>query len=332
EAIVSERKKNGPYTGVKNFVSRLSSKETNKRVIESLIKAGAFDTLPGNRHQLMIAFPSIVERAASEKKSAMEGQMTLFELFDPDYAKKDMVPLPDVSDYSKDEVLAFEKEVLGIYVSGHPLERYSDILEKNSNVTTLDFAAEEAEEDEQKASGISEDSVKLKDGEECVIGGIVSNRLVKTTRSNTIMAFLTLEDMYGTVEVLVFPKDYTKYRTICDVDARLLIKGRVTIEEERGAKLICQQMVSLDEIKKEVWIKFSDRDAFDKAEKDLTGIVSKYDGRDGVVAYCAKEKMIKRYPQSVETGICPELMEELNTRFGADSVGIVPTKYNWGRN
>ena len=146
------------------------------------------------------------------------------------------------------------------------------------------------------------------------------------------MAFLTLEDMYGTVEVLVFPKDYTKYRTICDVDARLLIKGRVTIEEERGAKLICQQMVSLDEIKKEVWIKFSDRDAFDKAEKDLTGIVSKYDGRDGVVAYCAKEKMIKRYPQSVETGICPELMEELNTRFGADSVGIVPTKYNWGRN
>ena len=332
EAIVSERKRNGPYTGVKNFVSRLSSKETNKRVIESLIKAGAFDTLPGNRHQLMIAFPSIVERAASEKKSAMEGQMTLFELFDPDYAKKDMVPLPDVSDYSKDEVLAFEKEVLGIYVSGHPLERYSDILEKNSNVTTLDFAAEEAEEDEQKASGISEDSVKLKDGQECVIGGIVSNRLVKTTRSNTIMAFLTLEDMYGTVEVLVFPKDYAKYRTICDVDARLLIKGRVTIEEERGAKLICQQMVSLDEIKKEVWIKFSDRDAFDKAEKDLTGIVSKYDGRDGVVAYCAKEKMIKRYPQSVETGICPELMEELNTRFGADSVGIVPTKYNWGRN
>jgi DNA polymerase-3 subunit alpha len=163
-----------------------------------------------------------------------------------------MVPLPDVSDYSKDEVLAFEKEVLGIYVSGHPLERYSDILEKNSNVTTLDFAAEEAEEDEPKASGISEDSVKLKDGEECVIGGIVSNRLVKTTRSNTIMAFLTLEDMYGTVEVLVFPKDYTKYRTICDVDARLLIKGRVTIEEERGAKLICQQMVSLDEIKKEM--------------------------------------------------------------------------------
>ena len=146
------------------------------------------------------------------------------------------------------------------------------------------------------------------------------------------MAFLTLEDMYGTVEVLVFPKDYTKYRTICDVDARLLIKGRVTIEEERGAKLICQQMVPLDEIKKEVWIKFSDRDAFDKAEKDLTDIVSKYDGRDGVVVYCAKEKMIKRYPQSVETSVCQELKDALNARFGADSVGIVPTKYNWGRN
>ena len=158
EAIVSERKKNGPYTGVKNFVSRLSSKETNKRVIESLIKAGAFDTLPGNRHQLMIAFPSIVERAASEKKSAMEGQMTLFELFDPDYAKKDMVPLPDVSDYSKEEVLAFEKEVLGIYVSGHPLERYyaKSIMGMMTFISIMNKASAAREKIDIKINGADE--------------------------------------------------------------------------------------------------------------------------------------------------------------------------------
>ncbi|MCR5727181.1 MAG: DNA polymerase III subunit alpha [Lachnospiraceae bacterium] len=335
EAIVNERKSEGPYKNFKNFVKRLSSKETNKRVIESLIKAGAFDTLPGNRHQLLIAGPSIVESVTAEKKSAMTGQMSLFELLDPEFAQNDGMDLPKVEDYSKEEILAFEKEVLGIYVSGHPLENYSAVLEKNSTVSTLDFASEEGDSDPESHEGgiagarTGEESEGLKDGEECVIGGIVSNRLVKTTRSNTLMAFLTLEDMYGTVEVLVFPKDYAKYKAICDVDARLLIKGRVTVEEERGAKLICQKMVSLDEIPKELWIKFDDMESFNAGEEDLKATVSGFDGTDSVIAYCAKERMRKAYSKSLSTGVCTELLDKLKKRFGNENVAVVSAKYQW---
>lgn len=335
EAIVSERKENGPYTNFKNFVKRLSSKETNKRVIESLIKAGAFDTLPGNRHQLLIASPSIVESVTAEKKSSMTGQMSLFELLDPDFAKNDGMELPKVEDYSKEEILAFEKEVLGIYVSGHPLENYSSILEKNTTVNTLDFANEDGDDPQMQGdikNGQSETGEsKVRDNEECVIGGIVSARQVKTTRSNTMMAFLTLEDMYGTVEVLVFPKDYTKYKTICDVDARLLIKGRVTVEEERGAKLICQKMVSLDDIPKELWIKFADIEAFNAGEESLKIIAKEFDGTDTVVAYCEKEKLIKKYPQSLGTRICPELLDKMRSKFSSENVAVSAAKYQWGR-
>ena len=318
EAIVNERKNNGPYKSFLNFVKRLSSKETNKRVIESLIKAGAFDTLPGNRHQLLIAGPGMVENVAREKKSALEGQMTLFELMDPSYASGEKMELPKVEDYSREEVLAFEKEVLGIYVSGHPLESYQAVLEKNTTATTLDFISDE-----------EDGEAKLKDNEECIIGGIVSARQVKTTRSNTTMAFLTLEDMYGTVEVLVFPKDYSKYRTICDVDARLLIKGRVSVEEEKGAKLICQKMTVLDDVPKELWVKFNDIEDFNSNEEGMKAITSAYDGTDTIVAYCAKEKLIKRYPPNFGTQICSELLEKLKARFGEEAVAVTSVKYRW---
>ena len=322
EAIVSERKNNGPYKSFKNFVKRLSSKETNRRVIESLIKAGAFDTLPGNRRQLMIAGPGIVESIAHEKKSAMEGQMTLFEIIDPEYASGEKMELPNVDDYSKEEVLALEKEVLGIYISGHPLESYQAVLDKNITATTIDFMMEE---DGAEVEG----EPKLKDGEECIIGGIVSAKLVKTTRSNTVMAFLTMEDMYGTVEVLVFPKDYAKYRALCEEDARLLIKGRVTVEEERGAKLICQKMARIDEIPKELWIKFEDMDDFTKNEESLKTSICEFDGTDTVVAYCAKEKMAKRYPPSYGTRICPELLGKLKEKFTDGAVAVLAGKYKW---
>ena len=320
EAIASERQKNGPYKDFRDFIKRLSSKETNKRVVESLIKAGAFNSLPGNRKQLMIAAPSIIEKVNAEKKSSMDGQLTLFEVFGKEKIGEVKTELPNVEDYSRDEILAFEKEVLGLYVSGHPLENYSAILEKNTTVTTLDFVTDEEEGD-----------LNVKDDDVCVIGGIVAARQLKTTRSNSMMAFLTIEDIYGTVEVLVFPKDYERYRALCEPDSRVLLRGRVTIEEERGAKLICQNMVSLDEIPSELWIKFEDKDSLLAAEEDIKSIVSKYDGKDSVAVYCAKEKLIKKYPPSLSTSACTELIKELKDKYGEASVAPVPVKYDWGK-
>jgi len=317
EAVVAERKENGPYTGFKNFVKRLSSKETNKRVIESLIKAGAFDTLPGNRRQLMVASSGIIDAVAAERKSELSGQMSLFDFFEPETVKRNEEELPRLDDYSPEEILAFEKEVLGLYVSGHPLERYSSRLEKNITATTLDFNT--GEEDEEP---------KVKDDQECIIGGIVLNRLQKSTRTGSMMAFLTVDDGYGSVEVLVFPKDYSKYKAICDVDSKVLIKGRVTVEEERGAKLICQKMVPLDDITCELWIKFKDMEAFKEGEAAMTELIKKYDGKDGVVVYLEKEKSIKRYPQSLGTEACPELIDSLKKSFGEKAVAVTASRFN----
>ena len=318
EAIVSERKKNGPYTGFRNFIERLSSKETNKRVVENLVKAGAFDTFSGNRRQLIVAGPGIIENIAAGRKSAFEGQMSLFDMFTPEETGQVPDTLPDVQDYSGEERLGFEKEVLGLYISGHPLEKYASILEKNVTASTLDFMTDEENVEP-----------KVKDNQECIIGGVVADRLQKTTRTGSVMAFLTLEDMYGSIEVMVFPRDYITFRSLCEPDQKVLIKGRVTIEEERGAKLICSKMVSLDDIPFEIWVKFPDIDAFKDAEEEFLKITQKYDGEDNLVAYAEKEKRIKRYPKSMNTCKCPELTGELEQKFGADSVAFVPVRYSF---
>ena len=318
EAIVSERKKNGPYTGFKNFIERLSSKESNKRVVESLVKAGAFDTISQNRRQLIMAGPGIIDSVVSGRKSAMEGQMSLFDMFSPEETGGINETLPDVMDYSPEEKLAFEKEVLGLYISGHPLEKYSKILEKNITATTLDFAVDDENEEP-----------KVKDNQEYIVGGIVTNRLQKTTRTGSIMAFLTLEDMYGSIEILVFPRDYITFRTLCELDKRVLIKGRVTIEEERGAKLICSKMVSLDDIPVEIWVKFENMEIFTQKEEELLSLVKEYDGEDSLVVYINKEKRMKRYPQNLSTKADPGLIDKMKTRFGEEAIACSPIKYRF---
>ncbi|MBR4342572.1 MAG: DNA polymerase III subunit alpha [Lachnospiraceae bacterium] len=318
EAIVAERKLNGPYKGFRDFIERLSAKETNKRVVENLVKAGAFDTFSSNRRQLIVAAPGIIETIAAGRKSTMEGQMSLFDLFSPEETGQIKDELPNVQDYTREETLAFEKEVLGLYISGHPLEKYSAVIEKNVTVSTADFVSDDENEEP-----------KVRDNQECIIGGMVVSKLQKSTRTGGIMAFLTLEDMYGSIEVIVFPRDLITYRALCEPDQKVLIKGRVTVEEERGAKLICSKIVALDDIPKEIWVKIPDMDAISKAEEDLFTIIKKYDGKDQPVLFVNKEKRMKRYPQSMNTCVCPELIGELKVRYGEDAVAALPTRYKF---
>ncbi len=320
EGIVEERNTNGLYTGIKNFVKRLSAKETNKRVIESMIKAGAFATMPGNRRQQMIVFPHVIENVTMERKKEIEGQMNLFEMFDPEYARGDSVDFPNVEDYSPEEILAFEKEVLGIYVSGHPLDGYMSLLEKNVTATTMDFMAD-------SETG----EAKVHDNESYVIGGIITAKLLKTTKSNTIMAFLTMEDIFGTVEVLVFPRDYDRYKAILEPDRKLFIKGRATVEEEKDAKLICQEMVAFEDIPREIWIRFPDIEAYSAAEEGLFAILKQYDGRDAVTIYCEAEKQIKKLPPSLQTLACTEQILKLSETYGTGAIKVTDKKYMWSR-
>ena len=312
ESLVTEREATGPFTSLKDFASRLSGKEVNKRTIESFIKAGAFSNLHDNRRQLMMSYVQILDRIAEERKKSITGQMNLFDFAGEDDRKEYEIDFPDVEEYSKEEILAFEKEVLGIYVSGHPLDDYKEKIDKNVTSYSYDFVIDE-----------ERDKPKVEDGSRQVIGGMITTKTIKTTRNNSMMAFITLEDMFGTIEVIIFPKDFEKNKHMLEVDAKIFIQGRVTMEEDRDAKLICQKIIPFDAVPREVWIRFSDLDEYQKLEEELYTLLEGFDGNDIVVIYCEKEKVIKRLPKSRNVKVDKVLISRLNEIFTDKNVGIV---------
>ena len=246
-ALVEEREKNGTYRSLKDFIERLTG-TVNKRAIENFIKAGALDCLEGNRRQKMNVYGQIVDSIAQEKKNSFAGQMSLFDLVSEEDKKEFEIRMPNVGEYDKEMLLAFEKEVLGIYLSGHPLEGYRSIMDKMISAKTTDFQPDEE-------SG----RPKVYDGQKVIIGGMITERTIKYTRNNKVMAFLTVEDLVGTVEVVVFPRDYEKWQTLITDDARVFIQGRVNAEDDRPSKMILEKVHSFEDIPKEVWIQFRDK-------------------------------------------------------------------------
>ena len=311
DEIVAERELGGRYRSLKDFCMRLSGKSVNKRTVESFIKSGALDSLPGTRKQKMYSYISIMDGVNQEKKGTLSGQMSLFDFASPEEQKELEVKMPDVGEYEKEEILGFEKEVLGVYISGHPLEEYVETLEKNITRTTADFEVVDGETEP-----------KVKDQERAVIGGMITGRTVKATRTNNMMAFLTVEDLYGTVEVIVFPRDYEKYRTLLEEDTKVFIQGRVTVEEDKPAKLICSGVVPFDAVEKELWIQFLTRADYEEAEQTLFAILGNYDGIENVYIYLSKDRARKLLPKSRCTKVCKELLSELYTKFGEDNVKV----------
>ena len=312
EAIIKEREIGGKYQNLKNFIERLSGKEVNKRTIENFIKAGAFDSLPGTRKQLMMIYIQILDQVNKDRKYSMSGQLSLFDLVDEEQKKEFDIPLPDVKEYEKETMLAFEKEVLGVYVTGHPMEEYETLWKKNISATTMDFQPSEE-------TGHS----KVRDGSKEIIGGLIVNKTIKYTKTNKVMAFLTIEDLLGTVEVVIFPKDYEKNKLYLEEDSKVFVKGRVSEEDERASKLICESIVPFQEMKKELWIQFPDKQNFIQEEEHLYRMINGSEGNDTVVIYCQAEKAIKRLPMNRNVGIDSVLLSRLTNYFGEKRVKVV---------
>ncbi|TAH73831.1 MAG: DNA polymerase III subunit alpha [Anaerolineaceae bacterium] len=312
EALVAERDVSGPYLSLKDFANRLSGKEVNKRTVESFIKAGVFSNLHDNRRQLMMSYIQILDQIAEEKKKSLTGQMNLFDFASEDDRKEYELSLPDVAEYSKEEILAFEKEVLGIYVSGHPLDDYLETINKNVTGYSYDFTIDE-----------EADKPKVEDGSIHTIGGMITSKTIKTTRTNSLMAFIMLEDMFGTIEVIIFPKDFDKYKHMLEPDNKVFIRGRTTIEEDKDAKLICQEIIPFDALPKELWVRFGELTQFHKAEQELYDLLEGYDGNDSVIIYCEKEKVMKRLPKSRDVNACKELISKLRQIYSEDNIVIV---------
>ncbi|HKL79199.1 MAG TPA: DNA polymerase III subunit alpha, partial [Mobilitalea sp.] len=311
EAIVMERGLNGPFQSLKDFAARLSGKEVNKRTIESFIKAGVFSSLHDNRRQLMMSYVQILDQLAADKKKSLTGQMTLFDFAGEDELQEYDMALPEVSEYGKDQVLAFEKEVLGIYVSGHPLEAYMDRIKKNVTVASNDFLIDEETE-----------KPKVEDGRTEWIGGMITGKTIKTTRNNATMAFIMLEDLFGTVEVILFPRDFDRYKHMLEIDQKVFIQGKVTAEEDKPAKLIGQKIISFDSIPQEIWIKFAGVEEYQKGEQALFSLLGEYDGNDSVTIYCEQEKLIKKLPKSRSTKGEKELIDRLQAYYSEENVRI----------
>ena len=312
DAIVEERKIRGPFTTLKDFITRLSGREVNKRTIENFIKAGALDGLEGNRRQKMMIYGSLLDALNQEKKTTMDGQMTLFDIAPEEDKAEYEIKLPDVEEYDKEVLLGFEKEVLGIYISGHPLEEYMERLKKNTNAVTTDFVLDE-----------ETGTLKVSDGTKVRIGGMITDKVIKYTKNNKAMAFITLEDLVGTVEIIIFPKDYERYAKYLENDAKVFVEGRVTAEEDRNGKLICEKIISFDEVKRELWLQFPSKSDFEEKEGALYGKMMDADGSEHVVIYLAAEKQMKRLPENRNVAITKELLEDLGNFLGKDNVKVV---------
>ena len=310
-ALVEEREKNGTYRSIKDFIERLTG-IVNKRAIENFIKAGALDCLEGNRRQKMNVYGQIVDSIAQEKKNSFAGQMSLFDLVSDEDKKDFEIRMPNVGEYDKEMVLAFEKEVLGIYLSGHPLEGYRGIMDKMISAKTTDFQPDEE-------SGIP----KVYDGQKVIIGGMITERTIKYTRNNKVMAFLTVEDLVGTVEVVVFPRDYEKWQTLITDDARVFIQGRVNAEDDRPSKLILEKVHSFEDIPREIWIQFKDKAEYSAAEAELQSFLQSASGTSAVVIYLKDVKAMKRLPAAFCIRINEEILGELKKKYGESNVKVV---------
>ncbi len=312
QAIIEERDKRGPFKNLKDFVTRLSGKEVNKRTIESFIKAGAFDGLGGTRKQFMMIYVQILDQVNQERKYSMEGQMSLFDLVGEEQKKEFDIPLPDVGEYEKETKLAFEKEVIGVYLTGHPMEDYEEKWRKSISRTTLDFQIDDS-------TGRS----RVRDGAREIVGGIIAGKTIKYTKNNQTMAFLTIEDIAGTVEVVVFPRDYEKCRRFLEEDNKIFVKGRVSEEDDAPSKLICESVAPFDQTRKELWIQYESKQAYQKDEENLFDMLRSSDGEDSVIIYCKKEKAIKRLSAGKNIYIEPGILSRLTNYYGESCVKVV---------
>ncbi|MCB6416268.1 DNA polymerase III subunit alpha [Faecalimonas umbilicata] len=312
QAIIEERNARGRFKTLKDFVERLSGKEVNKRTIESFIKAGAFDSLGGTRKQFMMIYIRILDQVNQERKYSMAGQMSLFDLVDEDQKKEFDVQLPDVGEYEKETKLAFEKEVAGVYLTGHPLEDYEEKWKKNITRTALDFQ-------------IDEDTgrTKVRDGARETIGGMITDKTIKYTKNNKTMAFITVEDLAGTVEVVIFPRDYEKNQRFLDEDSKVFVKGRVSEEDDAPSKLICESVIPFEQTRKELWIQYENKEAYLRDETHLFELLKSSEGEDSVIIYCRSEKAVKRLPAGRNIHIEPGILSRLTNYYGESYVKVV---------
>ncbi|MCQ2506262.1 MAG: DNA polymerase III subunit alpha [Lachnospiraceae bacterium] len=324
--IIREREQNGKYEDFYDLVNRNSQKDMNKKSLESFIKSGALDSLEGSRRQKMLVYEKVISLVNDERKESMSGQLSLFDLFS-DAAPKEKFTYPNEPDYSFAEKLEYEKATLGIYISGHPLDEYKGLLEKNVTATADMFEAfaedDEVYEDQViNPEAVSVNESRLVQDEYETIGGIISGITIKTNKQNKQFAFFMLEDNYGEVECLCFAKVYEGLRSYIRKDNRIFVRGRVSIEPGKAAKLVVASIKSFDDIPKRLWINFPDLSTIDANRTQLYNLLKNYPGNSEVRVNASAEKVKRIFTDVDGVDICADLINDVEKAYGKKNIYV----------
>lgn len=340
-----ERNEKGPFKSFGDFCERIGSKDFNKRCVESLIKCGAFDSFGVYRSKMMAVYEKLLEGAQQSNRSKIEGQLSLFEIPGKVQNIKTEESYPELNEFTPRMLLTMEKEMLGLYVSGHPLNEYEDEILEQTTINSSDFGEIGTEGAEQIENDAASNGKNLIDGRLVTVGGIIADKKTKTTKSNNLMAFVTLEDLYGSIEVIVFPNILTRFGNILVNENAVFVDGRLSIREEEQPKIICE---SVRLIKKnedagnrqavssgpegqngsggtdKIFIR---TDASpDSSRLQSTFSLLKYFHGTTPVLFCSADDMgniAKVKTEEYRVQMCETLHKELVERFGEENVKIV---------
>ena len=310
DAIVRERTLNGKFISLENFINRLPQKDLNKRSIEGFIKSGALDGMEGNRHEKILNAELFIDKKSKESKAVIPGQMSFFDVVSEEDKDSFVSELIHIEEYPKEELLKYEMEVMGMYVSGHPLEEYILLLEKHSDARSIDFYPDENGE------------IPLESGRKLTIGGLLVEVNKRFTKKGDMMAICTLEDLYGRVELVVFPKAFENYGNELIEGGKVFVKGRVDTSGEEEGKLIVDTVREFGRVKKELWIQYADKESYEEDFGNLLTDIGMMSGNDSVIIYLKKERAKKDL--GGEWGVpADEAVRILAERLGSDNVKVV---------
>ncbi len=318
-SIIRARQEKGRFEGLYDFLQKIDYSLINKRTVESLIKCGAFDCFNVYRCRMLAVYEKLMESIQGQKKNNVEGQISFFDTMEEDNIVENIYP--DINEYPKRNLLAMEKEMLGLYISGHPLEEYQTELSASVTMTTAEFVTD-AETELQEVGN----SFHL-DGKKVTMGGIIVSVNQKTTKTNNMMAFVELEDLYGSIEVIVFPKTYERCRSLLIQDSIVLIDGRISQKEEEAAKIICDTIRPLNKyIGKKLYIKINTELQPDILEK-LKAALTEYKGSQPVILVNEAKKIngksqIMKADSSIWVDIDERLLDSLKEIAGSDCVAV----------
>lgn len=329
EGIVKARKNRGKFESLVDFINKMEPSSLNKRAVECLIKAGAMDGFKVFRSKMLAVHEKLIENISSDKRRNIDGQISLFgateELKNPE------VRYPEIKEFDKRNLLAMEKEMTGLYITGHPLDDYvkslkvqttNEISEVYSSSETLD-----TNETDEIITGIEifNKGNSLHDNDRVIFGGILSSVNQKITRNNAIMAFLTLEDLTGSIEVIVFPKTLESVKPLCVTDSLVVVKGRLSIKEDEAPKLICESIEPLEKINSsKLYLRLEDSEKAKQFNFYLKELLTEdRKGDTPIYFYASKENKKFRAPRDRWISLESDIKEILIEKLGEENVKIV---------